>query len=119
MKGSCGMYGAGMMLAMIVGCSRGAPDQPTTEIPPAPPASAVTAAGGYEVSAVTDGGSIGGTIIVSSPIPKLPVRKIGKDPQVCGTAARESQKLFVNKTGGLKNAVVIVEIGRASCRERV
>ena len=94
---------------MIVSCSRGAPDQPKTEIPPAPPTPAVTTADGYEVSAVTDGGSVGGTITLSSSIPQLPVRKIGKDTQVCGSAARESQKLIVNKTGGLKYAVVIVE----------
>jgi plastocyanin len=97
------------MLAMIVSCSRGANDQPTTEIPPAPPAPAVTTTNGYEVNAVTDGGSVGGTITLSGAIPKLPARKIGKDPQVCGTAPRESQKLLVNKTGGLRNAVVIVE----------
>ena len=108
MKTRCRMSGAGIMLAMIVSCSRGA-DQPTTEIPPPPPVTAVTTAGGYEVSAVADGGSAGGTITLSGPIPQLPARKIGKDTQVCGAASRESQKLMVNKTGGLKNAVVIVE----------
>jgi len=103
------LYGAGVMLAMIVSCSRGTREQP--DIPPAPPAPAATATtgGGYDVATVTDGGSVGGTITISGSIPKLPARKIGKDPQVCGTAARESQKLIVNKTGGLKNAVVIVE----------
>ena len=109
MKRICGIYGAGMILAMLVGCSRGAPDQPTTELPPAPVAPAATTAGGYEVTAVTDGGSVGGTITVSGPVPKLAQRKIGKDTQVCGTAPRESQKLIMSKTGGLKNAVVIVE----------
>ena len=106
MKGSSRVYGAGIMLAMIVSCSRGAPDQPANELPPAP---AATTSGGYDVSAVTDGGSVGGTITLSGPIQKLPVRKISKDTQVCGTAARESQKLIVNKAGGLKNAVVIIE----------
>ena len=106
MKRNCGVYAAGIMLAVIVSCSRGTPDQPKTDIPPAP---AATTATGYEVSAVTDGGSVGGTITLSAAIPKLPARKIGKDPQVCGTADRESQKLIANKTGGLKNAVVIVE----------
>ncbi len=96
-----------VMLAMIAGCSGGTREQPTTEIPPSS-APAVTTTG-YEVTTVIDGGSIGGTIALSGPIPKLPLRKIGKDPQVCGTADRESQKLIVNGTGGLKNAVVIVE----------
>jgi len=108
-KRRCAVYGAGVMLAMIFSCSRGTREQPTPDIPPAPPAPAVTTAGGYEAATVTDGGSVGGTITLSGPIAKLPVRKIGKDPQVCGTAARESQKLIVNKTGGLKNALVIVE----------
>ena len=109
MKRRCGLYGAGVMLAMSVSCSRGTREQP--DIPPAPPAPAATAttAGGYDVATVTDGGSVGGMITISGSIPKLPARKIGKDPQVCGTAARESQKLIVNKTGGLKNALVIVE----------
>jgi plastocyanin len=106
------VYGAVLILAMIASCSRGTREQPTTDIPPAPPAPAATAAtdaGGYDVATVTDGGSVAGTITISGPISQLPPRKIGKDPQVCGTAARPSQKLIVNKTGGLKNAVVIVE----------
>ncbi len=109
MKRSCGVYAAGIMLAMIVSCGRGKPDQPAAEIPPAPQPAAVTPIDGYEVSTVTDGGVIGGTITISGTIPKLPVRQPNKDTQVCGTATRESQKLIVNKTGGLKNAVVIVE----------
>ena len=108
MKRNLGIHAAAAMLAMIVSCSRGTREQPTTDIPPAPPVSAVTT-NGYEVTAVSDGGSVGGTIAISGPISKLPVRKIGKDPQVCGKADRESQKLIVNGTGGLKNAVVIVE----------
>src|SRR5437870_224425 len=99
MKRSCAVYGAGIMLAIIVSCGRGTSDQPQTEIPPAPPPPppAVTTTGGYEVSTVTDGGAIGGTITLSGPVPKLPPRKIGKDPQVCGTGTRESEKLIVNK----------------------
>jgi plastocyanin len=98
---------SGVILAMIVSCSRGTREEPTTEIP-SPPSPTVTTAG-YEIAAVTDGGSVGGTIALSGPIHQLPVRKISKDPQVCGTASRESQKLIVHGAGGLKNAVVIVE----------
>ena len=108
MKRSRGVFAAGVMLAMVLSCSCGTREQPTNEVPPAPPASVATT-NGYEVTAVSDGGSVGGTIAISGPISKLPVRKIGKDPQVCGTADRESQKLIVNGSGGLKNAVVIVE----------
>jgi len=103
------VYGAGIILAAMVSCSRGTSEPPTTEVPPPPSANAVTTAGGYDVTAVADGGSVGGTITLSGPILKLPVRKISKDTQGCGTAARESQKLIVNGTGGLRNAVVIVE----------
>src|SRR5438552_842493 len=111
-KARCRVYGAGLMLVILFSCSRGAPEQPATGIPPAlpaPSAPATTTADAYEVSAVADGGSVGGTITISGPILKLPARKISKDTQVCGTAVRESQKLIVNRTGGLKNAVVIVD----------
>jgi plastocyanin len=113
MKCSSGVFGAGLVLAMVVsGCGRGAPEQPTTEIPPAPPAAdqpATSTANGYEVTTVADGGIIGGTITVSGAIPQLPPRQPSKDPQVCGTAPRPSEKLVVSRSGGLKNAVVMVE----------
>jgi plastocyanin len=108
-KGSSRIYLAVVVLTTIVSCSRGATDQPANELPPAPAASTAPTAGGYEVAAVADGGSITGTISVSGPVQKLPQRRISKDPQVCGTASRESQKLLVGQGGGLKNAVVIVE----------
>src|SRR5438445_11049676 len=94
---------------MAAGCSRGTSEQPVRDIPPPPPGPAANAPGGYEVAEVTDGGSITGTITVSGPVTKLPARKIGKDPQVCGTAQRESQKFIVNQAGAVRNAVVIVE----------
>jgi plastocyanin len=97
------------MLAMIVSCSRSAPEQPANQLPAAPASPAATSSGAYEVTTVADGGSIAGTIMVSGSVQKLPQRKIAKDPQVCGTAPRDSQKLMVGKSGGLQNAVVIVE----------
>jgi plastocyanin len=97
---------AGIVLAMMAGCGRGGTDQQKTEAPPAAPASP---AAGYEVVQVSDGGSISGSITVSGSIPKLPVRTLNKDSNVCGTAARDSEDLIVNRGGGLKNAVVIVE----------
>jgi plastocyanin len=111
MKASCGVCAVLAIVAMIVSCSRGN-DQPRTQLPPAPAAPgapAATTANGYEVTAVTDGGSVGGTITLSGPIAQLPARKISKDTQVCGTAPRESQKLTVDGSGGLMNAVVTVE----------
>jgi plastocyanin len=57
-----------------------------------------------------DGGSIVGAVTLSGPIPAMPPRQIGnKDPQVCGTGVRQSESLIVNSSGGVKNAVVIVE----------
>jgi plastocyanin len=106
MKRCRGAYIAVLLLTLIAGCNRGTREQPTNEIPPPAPASATS---GYEVTTNTDGGSVTGTITVSGPISKLPARKISKDPQVCGTAERQSQKLVVNGTGALRNAVVIVE----------
>ena len=106
MKHRHGIYGLGVLLAMTVGCNRGTGEQPRNGVQPA---SAVTTTGSYEVTAIADGGAIGGTIMLSGPILKLPPRKITKDSQVCGAADRESQKLIVNGSGGLRNAVVIVE----------
>ena len=109
MKRGRSIYGVLLMLAMAAGCSRGTSEQPGRDIPPPPPGPAANAPGGYEVTEVTDGGSIAGTITVSGPVTKLPARKIAKDPQVCGTAQRESQKFIVNQAGAVRNAVVIVE----------
>ena len=109
MKIRCRQCATGIMVAMLISCSRGTSEQPTSALPPASPASVTTSADAYDVTAVADGGSIAGTVTVSGSVQKLPPRKIAKDPQVCGTAERESQKLLVNKTGGLRNAVVIVE----------
>jgi plastocyanin len=103
------IYGVLLMLAMAAGCSRGTSEQPARDLPPPPPGAAANASGAYEVAEVTDGGSITGTITVSGTVTKLPARKIGKDPQVCGTAQRESQKFIVNQAGAVRNAVVIVE----------
>ena len=105
MRHAFGVCTAGLLLAITVGCSGAEPD-PATALPPAPGG---TPADGPEVSVVTDGGSIAGTIIVSGSIPTLPPRQTGRDPEVCGTGERPSERLFVNSAGGLRNAVVIVE----------
>ncbi len=110
MKAKPSLLFAGVTLVLIVGCGRSENDRPKTEAPPAPPVpAAVSPVAGYEAIQVTDGGTISGSITVSGSIPKLPPRPLNKDPNVCGTGARESQELIVNRSGGLKNAVVIVE----------
>ncbi len=96
-----------LALTLLSACGRPA-DQPAA--PPAvPPAAAPSSIPGYDVIAVTAGGSISGTISLSGDIPNLPKRTINKDPKVCGTAARGSEQLTVSAAGGLKNAFVIVE----------
>ena len=107
MRHSFGVCATALLLAITVGCSPSEPD-PTTVLPPAPGASGATPADVSEVSVVTDGGAIAGTIIVSGSIPTLPPRQTGRDPEVCGTGERPSERLFVNSNGGLRNAVVIV-----------
>src|SRR5690242_1739149 len=96
-----GLYATPIMLILIVSCGR--QEQKSTELPPAPPSPAANApaapTGQYEVTTVTDGGGLTGTISLSGAIPKLPPHKTDKDPQVCGTTPRESEKLLVSKTG--------------------
>ena len=98
------IYSFGFLCLLTAAC--GGRQQPASrQEPPA----AAAGSGGYEVIAVTDGGSIAGTISLSGPIPELPPRPINKDPQVCGTGTRRSQQLMVSLSGGLKNAIVLVE----------
>ena len=102
------LYGAGLMLGLLAGCGGNEPEVRKNEVRDAA-GNPVSGAGAYEVVQVADGGSIGGTITISGSIPALPRRDINKDPKVCGAGARDSHQLIVNKSGGLKNAVVIVE----------
>src|SRR5689334_14795015 len=97
MNRSWALYAVAIVLTMVVGCGR---QQQTTELPPAPPSSTPAAgapalAGQYEATTVTDGGGISGTITLSGALPKLAPHKTDKDPQVCGTTPRESEKLVV------------------------
>jgi len=99
------------LLAIVCVLAMGCGGRQTKQAPaPAailPPAA--SSVGEYETIAVADGGAITGTISVSGPIPMLPSRPVGKNPEVCGSAARPSQELIVTSSGGIKNAVVIVE----------
>jgi plastocyanin len=100
---------AAIVLVIVSACNK--TEEPATEAPPpaAVPAASDSAASGYEVIQVADGGSVSGTITVSGTIPKLPARTLNKDPKVCGTGTRPSEQLMVSKTGALRNAVVIIE----------
>src|SRR5438045_3330148 len=111
MNRSWALYAAPIMLAILVSCGR--QQEQNTQLPPAAPSAPAAnapagAPGQYEVATVADGGGISGTITLSGAVPKLPPHKTDKDPQVCGTAPRDSEKLLVGKSGGVKNAVVMV-----------
>jgi plastocyanin len=101
-------FSIALFCSLLINC--GGTNEPPPQSAPSetqPPASAE--ANGYQVVTVSDGGGLAGTISVSGAIPKLPVRRINKDPQVCGSASRASEELIVSSDGGLKNAVVIVQ----------
>jgi plastocyanin len=103
---------AGLSIIVLLAACNNASDQPApSAAPPAAPAAAAAPSPipGYEVVQVADGGSISGTVSVTGAVPKLAKRDIKKDPQVCGKTARDSEQLLVSPTGGLKNAIVIVE----------
>jgi plastocyanin len=91
----------------LAGCSSG--NAPDTAIPPESPQPDAPAISGYETIQVTGGGAISGTIRVSGTIPPMPRREVNKDPNVCGQGSRDSEQLLVSSSGGLRNAVVIVE----------
>jgi len=101
----------GLALLLALTSCRSSSEQPS--VPPAAPANPTAADAspipGYDVVQISDGGSVSGVITVSGPIPKLPKREIKKDQQLCGTGARDSERLLVSSGGGLKNAIVIVE----------
>ncbi len=113
MKIKFGLCASGAALAMAVGCG-GPADEGTTVLPPVAEVPEVTAdqtgPGGYQVTAVIDGGTIAGTITLSGPIPESTVRAASpEDPPECGTNDRGSERYTVNGAGGLANAVVTVE----------
>jgi hypothetical protein len=63
----------------------------------------------YQEIAVTDGGSISGTVQFVGPVPQLGPIKVVKDQETCGDSVL-SEVLMVNAANqGLKNAVVYLE----------
>jgi hypothetical protein len=64
------------------------------------------AAGAYQATAVTDGGTIKGSVVYTSTVP---VKKIiPKDPEVCGKPHDEPQ-IVVGAGKGVKDAIVYLE----------
>jgi len=66
----------------------------------------------YQVIAVTDGGTITGTVRWSGPQPHLTKFPITKDPQICdpeSAKTRDLERLIIGTDGGVANTVVYLK----------
>jgi hypothetical protein len=66
----------------------------------------------YKVVAVTNGGTISGSVKWSGPVPRALDFPITKDPQICDPESRKSvdlERLIVGPQGGVANAVVYLK----------
>ena len=61
---------------------------------------------GYEVIAVHDGGSIGGTVTFSGLRPVSAPVSISKDQDICGKTEKRDESLVVGENQGIQNVVV-------------
>jgi plastocyanin len=64
-------------------------------------------AGAYEAVAVTDGGTLSGTVTYEGTAPPPQKIDVTKDPEVCGKD-KTSPNLLVGQGGGIANVVVVV-----------
>jgi hypothetical protein len=74
--------------------------------------SAVGLGQGYQVTTVTNGGTITGTVKWSGPIPHLASMAITKDPQICdpeSAKTRDLERLVMGPQGGVANTVVFLK----------
>jgi plastocyanin len=70
---------------------------------------AVTSAhAGYNVAAITGGGSISGKVVFEGTPPKPKTKTINKDPDTCGTGVAEYDVVSVGSGGALESAVVYI-----------
>jgi plastocyanin len=74
-------------------------------------ATLATRAVAYEAVAVTDGGSISGTVKYEGTPPPSPKIAVTKDPEVCGKE-KVSPDLTVGAGGGVENVVVVVKAAK-------
>ncbi len=66
----------------------------------------------YKVIAVTDGGTISGTVKWSGPVPHELDYPITKDPQICETDGKKTadlERLIVGPEGGVANTIVYIK----------
>jgi hypothetical protein len=67
---------------------------------------------GYQVTSVTNAGTIRGTVKWDGPLPHLAMWEINKDPQICdpmGEKRRDLERLIVSPSGGVANTVVFLK----------
>jgi hypothetical protein len=70
------------------------------------------AQGDYKVIAVTDGGTISGTIKWSGPVPHQLDFPVTKDPQICDPEGKKTvslERLIVGPEGGVANTIVYLK----------
>jgi len=66
----------------------------------------------YEVIAVTDGGTLSGTVTIEGTAPPPGKIEVTKDPEVCGKEAKVAPALLVASGGGIANVVVTVKAAK-------
>jgi plastocyanin len=62
----------------------------------------------YEETAVTDGGTLTGTVKFTGTAPKLEPLRVNKNREICGET-KESEALVVSAAGGVRGSVILVE----------
>ena len=106
MRSACSWTWVVAFVIFAIGCGGGEKEQkPATTGKTTAPKAAATS-GAYQVMAVTNGGSITGTVTYAGEAPapaKLPVTK---DVQVCGATEHYDESLVVSESGGIKDVVV-------------
>ena len=68
--------------------------------------------GDYRVVAVTDGGTVSGTVKWSGPVPRGLDSPVTKDPQICDPDSKKTadlDRLIVGPEGGVANTVVYLK----------
>lgn len=96
------------LVAVLAACGGGGEQAPAKSEAAKPAAKAEAKPAGYQVTAVTDGGSISGVIKAAGNVPEAEVVEISKDTSVCGTE-KVLEDVTVGDGGELAHAVVWIE----------
>ena len=63
---------------------------------------------GYDAGAVSNGGSISGTITFAGDAPEAALIEVTKDTKVCAQTEKYDESLVVGENKGIKNAVISI-----------